>query len=41
LQAIVSGLDKGVYVAANGAFKLRSDLLVFVAERPKPSSAQR
>ena len=32
-RSIVSGVDKGDHIAANGAFKLRSGLRVFVAQR--------
>ncbi len=32
--AILSGLEGGELVAANGSFKLRSNLLVYVGERP-------
>jgi len=39
-RSIVSGIDKGAYVAANGAFKLRSGIRVFVAQRESTLSPQ-
>jgi len=39
-RSIVSGLDEGAHVAANGAFKLRSGLRVFVAQRESKLSPQ-
>ena len=39
-RSIASGLDEGVHVAANGAFKLRSGLRVFVVQRQTTPSPQ-